>query len=154
MSGSNDKLADMPPGTDPVSRREPDPVGLRESDPIRAELRERLERLPPGHPSSPYNDDGSRKPPLPDLSDYELPIPGDPDYRPEPSSASEADRSGTAHVTDTGTRESITGLRSQGVAWSSPAGPGGGVEYRSGEGLRVLPRSSDCHSWPGHGCPG
>ena len=26
MSGSNDKLAYMPPGTDPVSRREPDPV--------------------------------------------------------------------------------------------------------------------------------
>ena len=50
-----------------------------------------MERLPPGHPSSPYNDDGSPKPPLPDLSDYELPIPGDPDYRPEPSRASEAD---------------------------------------------------------------
>ena len=64
----------------------------RESDPIRAELRERMERLPPGHPSSPYNDDGSPKPPLPDLSDYELPIPGDPDYRPEPSGAFEADR--------------------------------------------------------------
>jgi hypothetical protein len=50
-----------------------------------------MERLPPGHPSSPYNDDGSPKPPLPDLSDYELPIPGDPDYRPEPSGAFEAD---------------------------------------------------------------
>ncbi len=50
-----------------------------------------MERLPPGHPSSPYNDDGSPKPPPPDLSDYELPIPGDPDYRPEPSRASEAD---------------------------------------------------------------
>jgi hypothetical protein len=49
-----------------------------------------MERLPPGHPSSPYNDDGSPKPALPDLSDYELPIPGDPDYRPEPSGASEA----------------------------------------------------------------
>src|SRR5262249_34058894 len=41
------------------------------------------ERLPPGHPSSPYNDDGSRKPPPPDLSAYELPIPGDPGYRPD-----------------------------------------------------------------------
>src|SRR5215467_9659816 len=41
---------------------------------------------------------------------------------------------GHAHVRDTGSRESTTGLRSQGVAWSSPAGPGGGVEKRSGEG--------------------
>jgi hypothetical protein len=116
MSGSNDKLAYMPPGTDPVSRREPDPVGPRqpdpvgprepdpvgprESDPIRAEFQERMERLPPGHPSSPYNDDGSRKPPLPDLSDYELPIPGDPDYRPEPSRASEADRPETGQASE------------------------------------------------------
>src|SRR6266516_2920266 len=98
MSGSNDQLANMPPGVDQVSprvpdqvsRREPDPVDPRESDPIRAELQERMEQLPPGHPSSPYNDDGSPKPPLPDLSDYELPIPGDPDYRPEPSRVSEA----------------------------------------------------------------
>jgi hypothetical protein len=28
-----------------------------------------------GHPSSPYHDDGSRKPPPPDLCDYELPLP-------------------------------------------------------------------------------
>jgi hypothetical protein len=59
-----------------------------------------MERLPPGHPSSPYNDDGSRKPPLPDLSDYELPIPGDPDYRPEPSRSSEADRPETGQASE------------------------------------------------------
>jgi len=116
VSGSNDKLAYMPPGTDPVSRSEPDPVGPRqpdpvgpreldpvgprELDPIRAELQGRMERLPPGHPSSPYNDDGSRKPPLPDLSDYELPIPGDPDYRPEPSRASEPDRPETGQASE------------------------------------------------------
>jgi hypothetical protein len=35
---------------------------------------------------------------------------------------------------DTGSRESTTGSGSQGVAWSSPAGPGGGVENGSGEG--------------------
>src|SRR5690242_8746452 len=100
MPSSDDQLANVPPGVDRVSPRlpdrvsqqEPDPVRPRESDPIRAELRERMERLPPGHPSSPYNDDGSPKPSLPDLSDYELPIPGDPDYRPEPSGTSEADR--------------------------------------------------------------
>ncbi|HXZ72150.1 MAG TPA: hypothetical protein VEH31_14960 [Streptosporangiaceae bacterium] len=83
MPGSNDRLADTPPGIDQVSPREPDPV--------MAELRERMERLPPGHPSSPYNDDGSRKPPPPDLSVYELPIPGDPDYQPDAPGASEAD---------------------------------------------------------------
>jgi hypothetical protein len=41
------------------------------------ELRQRLERLPAGHPSSPYNDDGSRKPPVTRLKDLELPLPGD-----------------------------------------------------------------------------
>ena len=116
MSGSNDQLANVPPGVDQVSprvpdqvsRREPDPVGPRESDPvgpresdpIGAEFQERMERLPPGHPSSPYNDDGSPKPPLPDLSEYELPIPGDPDYRPEPPSASEADRPEAAQTSE------------------------------------------------------
>jgi hypothetical protein len=92
MPGSNDQLASTPPGVDQVSPREPDPVRPREPDPVIAELRERLERLPPAHPSSPYNDDGSRKPPPPDLSVYELPIPGDPDYRPERSRAPKPDR--------------------------------------------------------------
>jgi hypothetical protein len=50
-----------------------------------------MERLPPGHPSSPYNDDGSRKPPEPDQSGREYPIPGDPDYQPATMAASEAD---------------------------------------------------------------
>jgi hypothetical protein len=38
-------------------------------------LQLRLERLPVGHPSSPYQGDGSRKPPPPDLAEYELPLP-------------------------------------------------------------------------------
>jgi hypothetical protein len=83
LPSSDDQSVDMPTSADPVRQREPDPIV--------AQLRERMERLPHGHPSSPYNDDGSRKPPLPDLSQYELPIPGDPDYRPEPSGASDAD---------------------------------------------------------------
>jgi len=70
----------------------PDSVRLREPDPVVAELRERMDRLPPGHPSSSYNDDGSRKPPPPDLSEYELPIPGDPDYQPDAPRAPEADQ--------------------------------------------------------------
>jgi hypothetical protein len=83
LPSSDDQSVDMPTSADPVRQREPDPIV--------AKLRERMERLPHGHPSSPYNDDGSRKPPPPGLSQYELPIPGDPDYRPEPSGASDAD---------------------------------------------------------------
>ena len=39
-----------------------------------ADLRQRLDRLPPGHPSSPYNDDLTRKPPVARLKDLELPF--------------------------------------------------------------------------------
>jgi hypothetical protein len=39
----------------------------------REDLLQRLERLPRGHPSSPYNADGTRKPPLPDLRKLQLP---------------------------------------------------------------------------------
>jgi hypothetical protein len=39
------------------------------------DLTQRMERLPSGHPSSPYNHDGTRKPPVPRLSDRELPLP-------------------------------------------------------------------------------
>jgi hypothetical protein len=38
-----------------------------------ADLRRRMERLPPGHPSSPYNDDMTPKPPIARLKDLELP---------------------------------------------------------------------------------
>ena len=54
----------------------------REAQPQQAELSARLERLPIGHPSSPYRDDGIHKPPPPDLSKYELPLPDDPDLTP------------------------------------------------------------------------
>jgi len=42
-----------------------------------AELSLRLEHLPAGHPSSPYNDDGTLKAPVPRLKDLELPLPGE-----------------------------------------------------------------------------
>jgi len=41
-----------------------------------ADLRQRLERLPVGHPSSPYNDDLTRKPPVASLKHLELPLHG------------------------------------------------------------------------------
>lgn len=40
----------------------------------RADLGGRLERLRPGHPSSPYREDGSRKADVPKLADLELPV--------------------------------------------------------------------------------
>jgi hypothetical protein len=59
-----------------------------------------------------------------------------------------------AHLRDTGTMESTTEPRSQGCM-VIPAGPGGGVESSAeGDPVRVWPRRSDCHSRPGHGCPG
>ncbi|MGD0685418.1 MAG: hypothetical protein ABSA03_09905, partial [Streptosporangiaceae bacterium] len=42
-----------------------------------ADLRQRLERLPHGHPSSPYHDDGTPRPPLVRLKNLELPLPGE-----------------------------------------------------------------------------
>ncbi len=68
---------------------------LREADrppevqPPQADLAARLERLPVGHPSSPYRDDGSRKPPPLDLTKYELPLPDEPDASPDADSAAE-----------------------------------------------------------------
>jgi hypothetical protein len=59
------------------------------------------------------------------------------------------------HVRDSAPLVSTIGAWSQGCM-VIPAGPGGGVEYRSGEApvLGVLPRRPDCHFRPGHGCPG
>src|ERR1019366_2983926 len=39
------------------------------------DLTQRMERLPPGHPSPPYNDDGPRNPPVARPADRELPLP-------------------------------------------------------------------------------
>lgn len=49
----------------------------RESHVHRADLGERLERLPVGHPSSPYRDDGSRGWPQADVTELELPLPNE-----------------------------------------------------------------------------
>jgi hypothetical protein len=56
----------------------------QEAQPEQADLSARLERLPVGHPSSPYRDDGSRKPPPEDLSKYELPLPDETDSPADP----------------------------------------------------------------------
>jgi hypothetical protein len=80
MSGSGDQLAAHERGPDPARPREPD--HSRESRLQPTDLQARLERLPVGHPSSPYRDDGTRKPSPPDLRDYELDLPDE--LPPEP----------------------------------------------------------------------
>ena len=41
-----------------------------------AQMQSQLERLPPGHPSSPWDAEGRRRPPPPWLAELELPLPG------------------------------------------------------------------------------
>jgi hypothetical protein len=53
------------------------------------DLQARLERLPLNHPSSPYRDDGSRKPPPPHLTQYEHPLPDESDSPTNPELADE-----------------------------------------------------------------
>ena len=73
----------MPEPQDHVfeQERSPDAARAREADQPResrvhsTDLQARLERLPVAHPSSPYRDDGLRKPPPPDLAQYELSLP-------------------------------------------------------------------------------
>jgi len=82
MPGPQDHLAEQ--------GRVPDQSRLREADAPREtrvrsdDLQARLERLPANHPSSPFRDDGTRKPPPPDLSGCELPHPDDPDSPADP----------------------------------------------------------------------
>jgi hypothetical protein len=68
-----DHPAEQQLGADPVPPRGPDQ--RREAPAQLSGLQARLERLPAGHPSSPYRDDGSRKPTPPDLAGHELPLP-------------------------------------------------------------------------------
>jgi hypothetical protein len=73
MAGPQDHQADegrVPDQARPRAEDDPRDTHVRPDD-----LQTRLERLPPNHPSSPFRDDGSRKPPPPDLAQYELPLP-------------------------------------------------------------------------------
>jgi hypothetical protein len=82
MPGPQDHLAEqgrIPDQARPYAADNPHDAQVRPDD-----LQARLERLPLNHPSSPYRDDGSRKPPPPDLTQYELPLPDDPDSSSDP----------------------------------------------------------------------
>jgi predicted kinase len=77
----------------------------------REDLQQRLERLPWGHPSSPYGADGTRKPPPPNLRALELPAP--PDDTPEPR-APLTDAEHTEHVAQV--RDLLTEAHENGLA--------------------------------------
>jgi hypothetical protein len=82
MPGPHDHLSEQGRVRDQPRLREadvPHETRVRSDD-----LQARLERLPANHPSSPFRDDGTRKPPRPDLSEYELPLPDDPDSPADP----------------------------------------------------------------------
>jgi hypothetical protein len=85
MTGPHDHLAEqghLPEDARPRSADDPRDTQVRPDD-----LQARLERLPLNHPSSPYRDDGSRKPQPPDLAKYELPLPDESDSPAEPDLA-------------------------------------------------------------------
>jgi hypothetical protein len=65
-----------PPAGDEPPVRRVDPPFSSPKPGSWADLRQRLERLPYGHPSSPYHVDGERKPPPPRLKHLELAPPG------------------------------------------------------------------------------
>jgi predicted kinase len=93
MPGPKDHLAEHHSSADGV--RVPEIDSPREA-PVRAgDLGARLEGLHVGHPSCPRRDDGSRKPSPPDLTDAELPLPGELDP-PEPPAGVEY----TEHATE------------------------------------------------------
>ncbi len=52
----------------------------RPRDPIQDQLVERMWRLPPGHPSSPYDGNGQLRPPVTDYRQLERPLPGEENY--------------------------------------------------------------------------
>lgn len=86
MAGSQDHRAEqgqIPDQARLLATDNPHDTWVRPND-----LQARLERLPLNHPSSPYRDDGSRKPAPPDLAQYELPLPDESDSPADPDLAS------------------------------------------------------------------
>ena len=72
------------PKDTPISETtNPDSVTSWSPEQVHPEIVKRLENLEHGHPSSPYNADHTRKPPVPNPFAGDYPIPGDPDYNPD-----------------------------------------------------------------------
>jgi predicted kinase len=101
---------DQPPAAEGLEDRD----ALPERPGHRDELEQRLRRLPPGHPSSPVEADGTPKPPEPGLRCREFPDaspPGDADWRPL------TDAEYAEHVTKV--RERLDKARADGLATES-----------------------------------
>lgn len=117
MAGPQDRLADQQTSPDQVRPRAPDSVN--------PELVKRMERLPHGHPSSPYNADGTGKPPVPNPFANDYPIPGDPGYRADASDGPEVD---PPHATSDSANEDFSpgvpdqGLPTEGTPLTGPDG--------------------------------
>jgi hypothetical protein len=93
------------------------------------DLRQRLGRLPPGHPSSPYHDDGSRKSPVVRLKDLELPLPGDAGAGETEAEHVHADE---AHVSDPYADDTRAGEAHRGEPERPETGWPGAAEHASG----------------------
>jgi predicted kinase len=98
---------DQPAAADGLADRE----ALRESAGDRAELAKRLRRLPPGHPSSPVEADGTPRPPEPGLRWREPP---DASRDREPEQRSLSDGEHAEHVGEVGA--ALDKARAEGLA--------------------------------------
>lgn len=110
-------VAGRPGGSDQL--RDPQPAADRPRPWSREDLQQRLERLPPGHPSSPYHADGSRKPPPPSLRALELPPP-DPRERAEPD-RSEAPAPSPEPLTDAEHADHVAHVQDR-LTWANAQG--------------------------------
>jgi hypothetical protein len=129
-------------------RRGPaDGAGLPWDRPARgslAELRLRLERLPAGHPSSPYDETGARRPAPQQLRQLELPLADEDEHHarpgllatPAPSAASDYARSEPRPP-------GPAGLAGYGLTTNGPAGHGASANGPSGNGLSANGLSGD-----------
>jgi len=96
VAGPQDQLSE---------HRQADDIRPLGRNPTIAELRERLERLPPNHPSSPRYDDGSRKAPDSESRIGELPHPDGPDSRRESAASRDLSTGDAPRIHPDGTWE-------------------------------------------------
>ena len=85
-----------------------------------ADMRDHLERLPPGHPSSPWDADGRRRPSPPRLEDLELPLPG---HWPGGLGGTSADTMGTGGTAVTASRDHSQRKLPEMMPPAEPPGP-------------------------------
>jgi predicted kinase len=119
---------DQPWAADAVADRE----RLPERSGDRNELRQRLQRLPPGHPSSPVEADGTQRPPEPGLRSHET---LDADTSPEADSRPLTDAEHAEHVKEV--RARLDKARADGLATETryvtdPDGETWAAERRAG----------------------